>query len=353
MPYSHANHNESSSFFDIEPFIDGSNQEWAMEMLSMFDNNDEKIRLYSFLLHAYTYLMKFDEQDFLEEYYFVKELWLKWLRDSPNETAEEQESHRDIEQIIEDEGWVIDIFYPLERPFTLTSNEFIDVFFVFVDANPQFLEHPMFADMIIPVTHLCEVGISPGITIFSYWAFADRRQEAYQHFINTFDPIPWQPGRHFDGWDNHPPVIIDVFPVQRNVDDPEELVITDTWKELQNLEDAEGLEDNSDSFEDYENHQNQENPRRNLILFSTLGAFLLLATTILVAKGKRGNQETEILEEVDEHKEQEQEVNTDSMITINCDFCGARVNVIKGKSQKCPYCDCIISVANGDQANGS
>lgn len=308
----------------------------------MSDNSHETIRLYDFLLHGYTYLMRVDEQDYLEEYYSVKEQWLGWLRDSSNETAEEQEAHSDIEQMIEDEGWAIDIFYPLERPFALTSVEFIDVFFIFIDANPQFMSHPMFADMIIPVTRQCEMGISPGITIFAYWAFADRRQEAYQQFMDSFEPIPWQPGRRFGGWNNHPPVIIDVFPGQVDVGDAEDIVITNTLEELQNLEDAEGLRDNNDSIEDRENYPEQDVLRRNLILVSTLGAFLLLATTIFVTKRKRANQEPGIHEEIDEHKEQGQEGNTDSMITINCDFCGARVNVVKGKSQQCPYCDCII-----------
>ena len=328
-----ANHIESPSLYEIEPFIDGSNQEWAIEIFSQFDNSEEKIRLYNFLLQAYTYLMIYDRQDYLEEYYFVKGLWLEWTEDYPNENARQQEAHDRINQLLDDEAWFINIFYPLERPFDLTGDEFVQVFFTFRDANPQFSSHPMFAEIAIPVTYEGEDGLTPGIVILAYWAFEDRRQKAYEYFLNTFEPVPWQPGDFWGDWSNQqpPPAIIHVSPD------------TEEWEDVEELEDTEELRDNNDPSRESENDQDQTALRRNLILLSTLGASLLLAITIFVTRRRKPSEEPEIHEEIPEQKEQEKKVNIDSMITINCKFCGARVNIVKGKSQKCPYCDCIIS----------
>ena len=325
-----ANHNEPLLLFEIEPFIDGSNQEWAIEILSMSDNSKEKIRYYDFLLHAYTYLMRYDEQDYMREYYDVKELWLGWIENYPNETAEQQDAHHDIEQMLEDEAWAIDIFYPVERPFALTHDESTDVFFTFVDANPQFMSHPMFAQIIPPVGLTCDDGITPGITVLAYWAFAERRQGAYEYFIDTFEPIPWEPGRHLGEWSDHP-IIIHVSPDQ---------IETTGVRELEGAEEPGG---NNVLTEDSENHQGQTVLRRNLILLSTLGALLLLATTIFVTKRKKTSRESEIRVDTLEDEKQETESNARPMVTVTCNFCGARVNVVIGKSQKCPYCDCIVS----------
>ena len=333
-----ASHSETSSLYEVEPFIDGSNQEWAMDIFSQFDNGEEKIRLYNFLLQAYTYLMIYDRRDYLEEYNHVKELWLGWVEDYPDETARQQEAHDEINQLLDDEAWIIDISYPLERPFDLTDDEFVQVFFTFRDANPQFSNHPMFAEIAIPVTYRCENGLNPRISILAYWAFEDRRQEAYEYFRNTFEPVPWQPRDFWGEWSNQqpPPVIIHVSPDQ---------VETAGVGELEGAEEPGG---NNDSSEDSEHDQGQATLRRNLILFSTLGAFLLLVTTIIVIRRKKASKEPDVSEESLEEKKQETEINAKPMVTVTCNFCGARINVVKGKSQKCPYCDCIISGMNED-----
>jgi hypothetical protein len=306
-----ANHNAPPPLGDIEPFIDGSNQEWAIEMLSMSDNSEEKIRYYNFLLHAYTFLMRYDEQDYIQEYYFVKGLWLDFLEEIPED---------DIEQMLEDEAWYIDIFYPIERPFALTHDELVDVYFTFRDANPQFMSHPMFVEFSVPVNMMCDIGGTPGIVVKAYWAFAERRQEAYHHFIDTFEPIPWQPGGHLEAWNYQPPITIDVHPDQDVI--VEQRYINETPV-------------NSES------NQGEETSRRNLILIFALGAMVLLVISISATRHRKAGIEPEIHVEPPELEEVE-ETNTDSMVTINCDFCGARVNIVKGKSEKCPYCDCII-----------
>ena len=336
-----AEHSEPSSLFDIEPFIDGSNQEWAIEMLSMFDNSEEKIRFYDFLLHAYTFLMRYDGHNYTHEYYNVRDQWLSFLEEIPS---------NDIEQMLEDEAWTIDIFYPIERPFDLSLDEFIHVYFTFIDANPQFMSHPMFAEIMVPVSIPCDVGRTPGINVLAYWAFAERRQEAYQHFINTFEPIPWEPGRYLGVWSDYP-VIIHVPPDQEEeemevAEESEEAEELEEIEEIEELEETEELEeeweDDNDSYEESGNDQDQAASRQNLILFSILGAILLLAITIFVIIRRKAGKEPEIHVEPFEHEEQGEKSSSESMITINCEFCGARINVAKGKSQKCPYCDCII-----------
>jgi hypothetical protein len=308
-----ASHNEAPPFGDIEPFIDGSDQEWAIEKLSLFDNSKEKIRYYNFLLYAYTFLMRYDEQNYNREYYEVKELWLDFLEGT---TCDH------IEQILEDETWTIDIFYPLERPFALTLDEFTQVFLIFKDANPQFMSHPMFTDIISPVGSSCDIGVTPGLSVKAYWAFAERRQEAYQYFVDTFEPIPWQPSSNLGVWSEQP-VIIHVSSYQGEV-------IEETWNNIELLE-------------NYESNQGMEASRVNPILLFILGVAVLLVINISAIRHRKTAEETEIHVQPFEPKELDNKINIESMITIHCDFCGARNNIVKGSSEICPYCDCIIS----------
>jgi hypothetical protein len=308
----HANLNEPPPFGDFEPFIDGSNQEWAIEMLSISDNSEEKIRYYKFLLRAYTFLMRYDEQNYNREYYEVKELWLDFL---------EVTTCDDIEQILEDKTWTIDIFYPLERPFTLTLDEFTQVFLTFKDANPQFMSHPMFTDIISPFGISCDIGVTPGLSVKAYWAFAERRQEAYHNFIDAFEPIPWQPRSNL-GVRNEQPVIIHISSYQGEVTE-------ETWNNIELLE-------------NYESNQGTEASRANLILLFFLGVAVLLVINISSIRHRKTVEEPEIHVQSFELNELEKKINIESMITIHCDFCGARNNIVKGKSEICPYCDCII-----------
>ena len=163
----------SPSFGNIEPYTIGSNQEWALWALSQLDNSTEKIRLYNFLLRAHTYLLIYDDRDYTDEYYFVKNQWLSFLEEIPCEN---------VRLMLDDENWTIDIWYPLESPFQLSCEEFLQTYLYFLDANPQF-----FLSRIVPVTMHCDAGLTPGISISAYWAFANRRQEAYNNIQNTFD----------------------------------------------------------------------------------------------------------------------------------------------------------------------
>ena len=54
------NGTEQMDIEKIEPFLEGSNQEWALDSLKKLGNGAEKIALYNYLLKAYTYLMIYD-----------------------------------------------------------------------------------------------------------------------------------------------------------------------------------------------------------------------------------------------------------------------------------------------------
>jgi len=166
----------SPAFETIQPYTTGSNQEWALELLAQMENSEEAIRFYEFLLRAHTYLMVYDTHDYIEEYYFVKNLWLNAM---PNFDEEVQ---ADLRNMIDDENWTIDIRYPVDRPFRLTWEDFIFISLHFSRANPQF-----FLAQIIPAGLTTNHGFIPAISIPAYYAFAERRQEVYQNILYTFD----------------------------------------------------------------------------------------------------------------------------------------------------------------------
>jgi len=167
-----------SEFDNIEVYTAGSNQEWALWALAQLDNSDEKIRLYEYLLRAHTFLMRYDERDLLEEYYFVKNQWL----DTISSDDFDEDSLNSIQWMLDDENWTIDIEYPLDRPFALSHDEFMLVYFYFSDANPQF-----FLDRRVPMTMMGEDGLTPVLGIPAYYALAYRRQELYESVINQFE----------------------------------------------------------------------------------------------------------------------------------------------------------------------
>jgi len=170
--------NLTPNFENIVPYTVGSNQEWGLRTLSQLDNSAEKIRLYNFLLRAHTYLLIYDRHDYIDEYNFVKNLWLDFLEEIPSEQ---------IRHMLDDENWTIDISYPLETPFNLNNEEFVQTYHYFQDANPQF-----FLTRTIPVTIQCDVGLTPWISISAYWAFADRRQDAYNNIQDMFNDFKSQ-----------------------------------------------------------------------------------------------------------------------------------------------------------------
>ncbi|MCL2285785.1 MAG: hypothetical protein FWC32_05400 [Firmicutes bacterium] len=176
------------SFESVVPYATGSNQEWALSVLLQHDNSTEKIRLYNFLFRAHTYLMIYDNNDYVEEYEFVRNLWLDFL---------ENHDVEDIRLMLDDENWTIDIWYPLNEPFRLTHCEFLVVYWYFRDANPQF-----FLNKIVPVTMQCDLGLTPGISISAFWAYAERRQETYNNIQKMFDDFVAQMGIYVNINDN-------------------------------------------------------------------------------------------------------------------------------------------------------
>ena len=169
------------SFESIEPYTVGSNQEWALWALSQLDNSAEKIRLYNYLLRAHTYLLLYDKQDYIEQYNAVKDQWLNAMLKSDKETRER------LQLMLDAEEWAIDIEYPLEAPFKLSSEEFHQVYYYFTDANPQF-----FLNLVNPAIFRSDTELTPTISVLAYYAFANRRQETYHNILNKFDSLKKQ-----------------------------------------------------------------------------------------------------------------------------------------------------------------
>jgi len=175
IAYGLVDDSELALFHKIDIYTAGSNQEWAMWALSQLDNSDEKIRLYDFLMRSHSYLMRYDLHDYIYESNLVKYQWLDAL------SSFDEEYHEGIQLMLDDEQWSVDIIYPLDEPFNLTHDEFILVYFYFSDANPQFI-----FNIIMPGTWQDDAGLVPLITVPSYYAFADRRQEAYSNVLTMF-----------------------------------------------------------------------------------------------------------------------------------------------------------------------
>jgi hypothetical protein len=154
----------------------GSNQEWALWALAQSDNGEEKIRLYNWLVEAYTELMAYDMNDYIDEYEFVKYLWTNNLSDY------DEYEFVNIQRMLDDENWYIDIWYPLETPFKVTRDEYLTVSYYVDYANPQF-----FLTQRSTVSMNAGGALKPGIVLPAYYAFADRRQEPYNNILNSFN----------------------------------------------------------------------------------------------------------------------------------------------------------------------
>jgi len=178
---------DDMEFETAELYTAGSNQQWALWALSQLDNSVEKIRLYDFLLRAHSFLMLYENQDFTEQYYSVKNNWLDAMSDF------DAESRSKLQLMLDDENWLLDIGYPLESPFLLDYDEFITVYSYFSDANPQF-----FLNRIVPATMQSDEGLIPLITIPAYYAFANRRQEAYRNITVSFNRFKSQMEQSID-----------------------------------------------------------------------------------------------------------------------------------------------------------
>lgn len=147
-------------------YIVDTSQGGVLLALSQYENGSEMVRLYEFLIYAHTYLMLYDERDFIEEYYVVKNQWL----DAMGSGVFCDEIVESLQMMLDEESWAIDIAFPLQHPFMLTSDEFVRVYFYFSEANPQF-----YLNQIVPMTMHSEEGLTPFISIPAYYAFASRR----------------------------------------------------------------------------------------------------------------------------------------------------------------------------------
>ena len=173
---------EEPLFENAAQYTTGSNQEWALWALSQLDNSAEKIRLYNYLLKAHTYLLVYDKQDYIGQYNAIKNMWLAALPDF------DEEIRAQLQLMLDDENWTIDIEYPLENPFKLNLEEYLQVYFYFADANPQFFLNP-----IVPYARNYDTGfIEPILSIPAYYAFADRRRETYHNIYNKFNNFKLQ-----------------------------------------------------------------------------------------------------------------------------------------------------------------
>ncbi|MCL2865479.1 MAG: hypothetical protein FWE25_08075 [Lachnospiraceae bacterium] len=144
-----------------------SEQEYASQERLQLTGSAEKMRLYDFLFETHTFLMVYEARDFMEQYHEEKNLWI----DAMASGAFDEESMRDLQMMLDKEAWTIDIMYPLEHPFALSHDEFLEVYFYFTEANPQF-----FLNQIVPLLLSCEEELlTPAITLHAYYAFAANR----------------------------------------------------------------------------------------------------------------------------------------------------------------------------------
>lgn len=173
---------DEPDFESVKLYTAGSNQEWALSALSELDNSSEKIRLYNYLLRAHTYLLLYDKQDYTDQYNFWKNQWQNALPDF------DEEIQANLRQMLDDENWTIDIVYPLENPFKLSLEEFLQVYFYFTDANPQFF----LGRIVASFTLNSNSELLPAITVPAYYAFVVRRQETFNNILYAFDYFKWQ-----------------------------------------------------------------------------------------------------------------------------------------------------------------
>jgi len=99
----------------IEPYIEGSNQEWALSSLAQLPNSAEMIRYYNYLLRAHTYLMLHDQKNYRPEYDETKKIWDDYLANPPPDLAPADRER--LKQTLDDENWTIQCEYPLKKLF--------------------------------------------------------------------------------------------------------------------------------------------------------------------------------------------------------------------------------------------
>ena len=161
----------------VEPYTVGSNQEWALWALTQLDNSEEKIRLYNCFLKALTYLQIHDKHDYIDEYNAGKADFELRLQNTADEAT-----RKIMQAMLDDEGWYIDVKYPLPEKLETNYEQNWQVFQYLRDANCQLFlirSQPLHADLI--------AGRSIGFAIPAYYAFADRRQQTHQKILDGFD----------------------------------------------------------------------------------------------------------------------------------------------------------------------
>ena len=161
----------------VTPYTEGSNQEWALWALAQLDKSEEKIRLYNYLVKAFTYVQIHDKNDYLAEYDEGKALMESQLQNTTNETTK-----KILQLALNDKNWLIYCKYPVEKPFQLTHDEIRQVCEYLHYGNHQF-----FLEKGTPRLFNSDNGQSIGIMIPAYYALAERRQQTHEKILNGFE----------------------------------------------------------------------------------------------------------------------------------------------------------------------
>ena len=166
----------------VEPYTEGSNQEWVLWALAQVGDSAEKIRLYNYLLRAHTYLMRDDKNDYTAEYNAGKaDLELR-IKNASNETT-----RKILQAMLNDENWPIECRYPVKNPFRADYETMRQVGDYLRDASPQFFLYAQ-----LPRLYDAANGQSVGLGIPAYYAFANRRQQTHEKILNGFNSFKSQ-----------------------------------------------------------------------------------------------------------------------------------------------------------------
>ena len=166
----------------VTPYTEGSYQEWVLSSLAQLDKSEEKIRLYNYLLKAFTYVQIHDKKDYTAEYYEGKALMEIDLQNTTNEAVRKR-----LQLALDDENWLIYCKYPVEKPFQLTHDEIREVCEYLYYGN-----HAIFLNRGTPRLFDSADGQSMGVMIPAYYALAERRQKTHKKIIDGFDSFKSQ-----------------------------------------------------------------------------------------------------------------------------------------------------------------
>jgi len=160
----------------ITPYTIGSDQDWARGALEKLPNGAELVRLYDYMLKAYTHLQIHDPKDYIDEYNVGKAGFEQRI----NNTSDPAERER-LQLFLPDDNFPLSIDYPATKPFNLNNNEVTQVNYYLLYSNPQFF-------LVQGGFNLRNSGGGQVIrfNLRAYYASAENRQKDHQTILDKF-----------------------------------------------------------------------------------------------------------------------------------------------------------------------